>query len=54
MLVCGNTAAMLQETRYSKYFEIIGDRFTHFGPFDCKPSASLLEGEEMNTGGSCC
>jgi arsenite methyltransferase len=54
MLVCGNTAAMLQETRYSDYFEIIGDRSTHYGPFDCKPSASLLENQEINVGGSCC
>lgn len=54
MLVCGNTAAMLQETRYSDYFEITGDRSTHYGPFDCKPSAALLEGQEANVGGSCC
>jgi arsenite methyltransferase len=43
MLVCGNTATMLKETRYSNYFEIIGDRSTHYGPFDCKPSITLLE-----------
>jgi arsenite methyltransferase len=54
MLVCGNTAVMLQETHYSDYFEIIGDRSTHYGPFDCKPSATLLEGQETNIGGSCC
>lgn len=54
MLVCGNTAAMLQETRYSDYFEITGDRSTHYGPFDCKPSASLLQNHEANAGGSCC
>lgn len=33
--VCGNTAAMLEETRYGKHFEILGDRSTHFGRFDC-------------------
>jgi arsenite methyltransferase len=54
MLVCGNTAAMLQETRYSDYFEIIGNRLTHHGPFDCKPSASLLESQGTTVGGSCC
>jgi len=54
MLVCGNTAAMLQETRYSDYFEIIGNRSTHYGPFDCKPSATLLENQEINASGSCC
>ncbi len=35
--VCGNTAAMLQETRYAKHFTILGDRSTHLGPFDCRP-----------------
>jgi len=35
MLVCGNTAAMLEETRFGRYFRIFGDRSTHFGPFDC-------------------
>ena len=32
-LVCGNTAAMLEETRYGKYFEVIGNRDNHFGAF---------------------
>ncbi|RMD94977.1 MAG: methyltransferase domain-containing protein, partial [Calditrichaeota bacterium] len=36
-LVCGNTASMLQETRYAQHFQIIGDRSIHFGPFDCTP-----------------
>lgn len=54
MLVCGNTAAMLQETRYSQYFEVIGDRSTHFGPFDCKSSSALLDSQQTNVGGSCC
>ncbi|BBM87188.1 methyltransferase domain-containing protein [Candidatus Uabimicrobium amorphum] len=31
--VCGNTAAMLQETRYKPYFKITGDRSRHFGVF---------------------
>ncbi len=35
MLVCGNTAAMVSETRYAKHFRLGGDRSTHFGPFDC-------------------
>lgn len=40
MLVCGNTAAMVGETRYAKHFKIIGDRSVHYGPFDCAPSGS--------------
>jgi len=46
MLVCGNTASMLQETRYAKHFEIIGDRSKHYGAFDCMESAENV--------GSCC
>ena len=38
MLVCGNTAAMVGDTRYARHFKILGDRSTHFGPFDCAPS----------------
>lgn len=35
MLVCGNTAAMLEETRFGKHFRVTGDRSVHYGPFDC-------------------
>ena len=35
MLVCGNTAAMLEQTRYSKAFSVVGDRSVHYGVFDC-------------------
>lgn len=40
MLVCGNSAAMVQETRYGKHFEVRGDKSTHFGLFDCAPPAT--------------
>ncbi len=53
MLVCGNTASMLQETRFSPFFTILGDRSTHFGPFDCKPASSVPD-VSVNVGGSCC
>ncbi len=33
--VCGNTADMLSLSRYAPHFEIIGDKSTHFGLFDC-------------------
>jgi len=33
--VCGNTSAMLSETRYGPYFEVRGDRATHYGVFAC-------------------
>lgn len=31
--VCGNSCTYVQDTRYGKYFEIIGDRSQHFGPY---------------------
>lgn len=32
--VCGNTASMCSDTRYSKHFRVIGDRSVHLGRFD--------------------
>lgn len=49
LLVCGNTAAMLQQTRFAPHFEIIGDRSVHYGPFDCKPVT-----EPPQNAGGCC
>jgi len=41
MLVCGNTASMLLNTRYGKAFKVVGDRSTHFGVFSgCAPDSS--------------
>ncbi len=65
MRVCGNTAAMLEETRYAEHFTIIGDRSTHFGAFDCSPStnnpapstavqAPTTTSFDEGTGSSCC
>lgn len=50
MLVCGNSAAMVQETRFGEHFSVTGDRSVHFGAFDCEP-ASASGGENQ---GSCC
>jgi SAM-dependent methyltransferase len=49
MLVCGNTAAMVSETRFSKHFKVAGDRSVHYGPFDCKPDTAASA-----CGSSCC
>ncbi len=38
MLVCGNSAARVKETRYGRFFDVEGDHTTHFGLFDCKPA----------------
>ncbi|NOY06012.1 MAG: methyltransferase domain-containing protein, partial [Chlorobi bacterium] len=32
VLVCGNTAAMLSETRFAPHFRVTGDRSVHYGP----------------------
>jgi len=52
MCVCGNTAAMLEETRYADHFEIIGNRAVHFGLFDCSSGATLAEDDSAS--GNCC
>ena len=49
MLVCGNTAAMVSETRFRDHFTVIGDRSTHYGAFDCAPAAA-----PEKSGGCCC
>ena len=44
--VCGNTCAMIEHSRFRKYFDIHGDRSTHYGAFEgCGASESS---------GSCC
>jgi arsenite methyltransferase len=50
VLVCGNTAAMLSETRYGWHFRVVGDRSVHYGVFDCAPG---LAQEEASPGGCC-
>jgi SAM-dependent methyltransferase len=52
-LVCGNTASMLQETRFAKHFKVTGDRSVHYGPFDCSPAYTKREGENSGSG-TCC
>lgn len=53
--VCGNSCAMLQETRFGKYFEIIGNRSKHFGAFEgCSTAPSSNDDEESSCSSSCC
>jgi arsenite methyltransferase len=35
MLVCGNSGAMVEETRFGRHFTVTGDKSVHYGPFDC-------------------
>lgn len=53
MLVCGNTASMLSETRYANHFRVTGDRRAHFGAFDCAPTTEKF-GDNCSDGGACC
>lgn len=34
MAVCGNTCAMIENTRFAKFFSVHGDRSTHYGAFE--------------------
>lgn len=55
MLVCGNTASMLQHTRLREHFGVHGDRAIHYGPFDCAPAAKKSEiPDDGCSGGVCC
>jgi len=50
--VCGNTASMLQETRFSEHFKITGSRQKHFGLFACGSEEKLQS--ERRADVSCC
>ncbi len=50
--VCGNTAAILSKTRFSKYFNVIGDRSKHYGLFPGCGTGPTIAKEEDH--GCCC
>ena len=51
MLVCGNTASMVSNTRYGKAFRVEGDRKVHYGKFDgCGDGDKKKDARS----GSCC
>ncbi len=52
MLVCGNTAAMLGESRFASHFIVTGDRGVHYGPFACGPATAREN--DSGCGGACC
>ena len=57
MLVCGNTAAMLEQTRYSKAFRVVGDKSVHYGVFDCsggRRSDGIAPECAPSSSSSCC
>lgn len=55
MAVCGNTCAMVENTRFAKYFQIHGDRSHHYGPFPgCGNAPDVLDGSTSACVGGCC
>jgi len=52
--VCGNTADMLSESRFKKYFKISGDKSTHFGEFTCGDTIAAGQYKNQGEGGPCC
>lgn len=54
MLICGNTASMLQNTRFATHFRVIGDRSVHYGPFDCSGGNTDSASADDTGSTSCC
>jgi arsenite methyltransferase len=54
MLVCGNTASMLNETWLHPYFEVVGDRQVHYGLFDCDDTKSDNKNSNASSISKCC
>ena len=52
MLVCGNTAAMVVDTRYGSHFKVLGDTNQHFGLFD-RGTAPVVASADALSGGCC-
>ncbi|MDQ2795496.1 MAG: methyltransferase domain-containing protein, partial [Bacteroidota bacterium] len=52
MLVCGNTAAMVADTRYGAHFNVLGDTSQHFGLFD-RGTAPVVASADALPGGCC-
>ena len=53
MLVCGNTAVMVGESRFGRHFRVDGSRAVHFGRFDCSPPGVGAEGGAAPASGCC-
>ena len=52
--VCGNTADMLQLSRFKEHFEIHGNRNTHFGEFICGNTMATDQYSQQESGELCC
>lgn len=54
MLVCGNTASMISDTRLGRHFRVEGDRSVHYGLFPCILTDSSGNTEPLTTVNACC
>ncbi|MDO5043780.1 MAG: methyltransferase domain-containing protein [Coriobacteriia bacterium] len=53
--VCGNSCAMVQDTRVGKYFKITGNRHVHYGPFPgCGNIPYAADEEDESSAASSC
>lgn len=54
-LVCGNTYRMLNESRFAKHFEFLGNWDTHYGLFkDCGTDPRLEDSQVSDPVNTCC
>ncbi|RPG49870.1 MAG: methyltransferase domain-containing protein [Gammaproteobacteria bacterium TMED1] len=51
MLVCSNTARMLSQSRFSRFFKVQGKETKHFGLFEC---GSSLSSDSQTAPSPCC
>lgn len=51
--VCGNTAAMLTDTRFARWFDVTGARTTHFGAYPCGPTLAAAQYQASAAGADC-
>ena len=53
--VCGNTNAMLRDTRFAPYFEFLGDQRSHFGIFKgCGTDLPFVTSDSSAPAAACC
>ncbi|MBG8554154.1 methyltransferase domain-containing protein [Hymenobacter guriensis] len=53
VLVCGNTADMLSQTRYGAHFRVLGSKEQHFGLFPCGPAPATAASDEAAASCGC-
>lgn len=53
MLVCGNTADMVSQTRYGAHFRVLGNKDQHFGLFPCGPAPATADSGEAAASCGC-